>query len=167
MTRIASGDEALEVAAKLAAELDAEAATRDANRRLPHEQLQALKSSGLLAITVPRRYGGIAASATVLAEVFRLLAHADPSLAQIPHSHFVFLEALRLHGSDDQKSYFYDRVREGALFANAQSERGPREPVDRRRLQRRRILVVEGLACPDEPALPSGARRTSASMADC
>jgi alkylation response protein AidB-like acyl-CoA dehydrogenase len=125
MTRIASGDEALEVAAKLAAELDAEAATRDANRRLPHEQLQALKSSGLLAITVPRRYGGIAASATVLAEVFRLLAHADPSLAQIPHSHFVFLEALRLHGSDDQKSYFYDRVREGALFANAQSERGP------------------------------------------
>lgn len=125
MTRIGSGDHALEVAAKLAAEFDAEAATRDADRELPHEQVQALKQSGLLAITVPRRYGGIAASATVLAEVFRLIAHADPSLAQIPHSHFVFLEALRLQGSEEQKSYFYDQVREGALFANAQSERGP------------------------------------------
>jgi SfnB family sulfur acquisition oxidoreductase len=125
MTRIASADDALEVAAKLAAEFDAEAAARDADRRLPHDQVQALKRSGLLAITVPRRYGGIAASATVLAEVIRLIAHADPSLAQIPHSHFVFLEALRLQGSDVQKSYFYDLVRSGSLFANAQSERGP------------------------------------------
>ena len=125
MTRIASADDALEVAAKLAAEFDAEAAARDADRRLPHDQVDALKSSGLLAITVPKRYGGIAASATVLAEVIRLIAHADPSLAQIPHSHFVFLEALRLQGSEGQKSYFYDLVRSGSLFANAQSERGP------------------------------------------
>jgi SfnB family sulfur acquisition oxidoreductase len=125
MTRIASADDALEVAAKLAAEFDGEAATRDADRRLPHDQVHALKRSGLLAITVPGRYGGIAASAAVLSEVIRLIAHADPSLAQIPHSHFVFLEALRLQGSDVQKSYFYDLVRSGALFANAQSERGP------------------------------------------
>jgi SfnB family sulfur acquisition oxidoreductase len=125
MTRIASADDALEVAAKVAAEFDAEAAARDAERRLPHDQVQALKASGMLAITVPRRYGGMAASATVLAEAIRLIAHADPSLAQIPHSHFVFLEALRLQGSDVQKSYFYDLVRSGALFANAQSERGP------------------------------------------
>jgi SfnB family sulfur acquisition oxidoreductase len=125
MTRIASADDALEVAAKLAAEFDAEAAARDADRRLPHDQVDALKHSGLLAITVPRRYGGIAASASVLAEVIRLIAHADPSLAQIPHSHFVFLEALRLQGNEGQKSYFYDLVRSGALFANAQSERGP------------------------------------------
>ena len=125
MTRIASADDALEVAAKLAAEFDAEAAARDADRRLPHDQVDTLKRSGLLAITVPKRYGGIAASATVLAEVIRLIAHADPSLAQIPHSHFVFLEALRLQGSEGQKSYFYDLVRSGSLFANAQSERGP------------------------------------------
>lgn len=125
MTPIASPDEALEVAAKLAAEFDAQASARDADRRLPHDQVQALKESGLLALTVPSEYGGIAAPATVLAEVFRRIAHADPSLAQIPHSHFVFLEALRLQGTDTQKSYFYDRVRNGALFANAQSERGP------------------------------------------
>ncbi|KUI44953.1 SfnB family sulfur acquisition oxidoreductase [Mycobacterium sp. IS-1590] len=125
MNPIASTDEALDVAAKLAAEFDAEACARDAERRLPHDQVRALKESGLLALTVPVDFGGIAAPATVLAEVFRRIAHADPSLAQIPHSHFVFLEALRLQGSYTQKSYFYDRVRNGALLANAQSERGP------------------------------------------
>src|SRR3954471_22290332 len=129
MTRIASADDALEVAAKLAAEFDAEAAARDADRRLPHDQLEALKRSGLLAITVPRRYGGIAVSVTVLAEVIRLIAHADRSLAQIPHSHFVFLEALRLQGNASQQAYFYGEVRGGALLANAQSERGP-HPID-------------------------------------
>lgn len=125
MTLIASVDEALDVAAKLAAEFEAEASARDADRRLPHDQVQALKESGLLALTVPADYGGIDAPATVLAEVFRRIAHADPSLAQIPQSHFVFLQALRLQGTDTQKSYFYDRVRSGALLANAQSERGP------------------------------------------
>lgn len=125
MTSIASVDEALDVAAKLAAEFDAEASARDAERRLPHDQVRALKESGLLALTVPVDHGGIAAPATVLAEVFRRIAHADPSLAQIPHSHFVFLEALRLQGTHTQKSYFYDRVRSGDLLANAQSERGP------------------------------------------
>ncbi|MGV0852620.1 SfnB family sulfur acquisition oxidoreductase [Mycolicibacterium phlei] len=125
MTRIASAEEALDVAARLSAEFDTEASVRDAQRQLPHDQVKALKESGLPALSVPTEYGGINAPATVLAEVFRLIAHADPSLAQIPHSHFVFLEALRLQGTDAQKRYFYGQVLGGALFANAQSERGP------------------------------------------
>jgi SfnB family sulfur acquisition oxidoreductase len=125
MTVIVSADEALDVAAKLSAEFDAEASKRDADRELPHAQVRALKESGLLAITVPARFGGIEVPATVLAEVFRLIAHADPSLAQIPQSHFVFLEALRLQGTDDQQAYFWEGVLSGALLANAQTERGP------------------------------------------
>lgn len=129
MTVIASADDALDVAAKLSAEFDAEASARDAERQLPHEQIKALKESGLLAISVPAEHGGIDAPATVLAEVFRLIAHADPSLSQIPHSHFVFLEALQLQGTADQQAYFYRQVLDGALLANAQSERGP-HPID-------------------------------------
>ena len=125
MTAIASLDDALDGATKLAAEFDAEASVRDADRRLPHDQVKALKESGLLGLSVPAEYGGLAAPATVLAEVFRLLAHADASLAQIPHSHFVFLEALRLQGTASQQAFFYQAVLDGALFANAQSERGP------------------------------------------
>ncbi|KUI25620.1 SfnB family sulfur acquisition oxidoreductase [Mycobacterium sp. IS-1742] len=129
MTVIATADDALDVAAKLSAEFDAEASARDAERQLPHEQVRALKESGLLAISVPVEHGGIDAPATVLAEVFRLIAHADPSLAQIPHSHFVFLEALRLQGTAAQQAYFYRQVLDGALLVNAQSERGP-HPID-------------------------------------
>ena len=125
MSTIASADEALDVAAKLAAEFDAEASARDADRVLPRAQVAALKDAGLLAISVPERFGGLDVPATVLAEVFRLIAHADPSLAQIPHSHFVFLEALRLQGTDAQQAYFWKQVLDGALLANAQTERGP------------------------------------------
>lgn len=129
MTSVVSGDAALETAAKLAARFESDAAERDAQRRLPHDEVQALKDSGLLAVTVPREYGGVDVPAVVLAEVIRLIAHADPSLAQIPHSHFTFLEALRLQGTHTQKAFFYGQVRSGALLANAQSERGP-HPID-------------------------------------
>lgn len=129
MTVIASAEDALDVAAKLSAEFDAEASARDTERRLPHEQVKALKDAGLLAISVPIEHGGIDAPATVLAEVFRLIAHADPSLSQIPHSHFVFLEALRMQGTEEQQAFFYRQVLDGALLANAQSERGP-HPID-------------------------------------
>jgi SfnB family sulfur acquisition oxidoreductase len=128
-TRIADVEQALTVAAELSAAFAAEAGARDADRGLPHDQVRALKDSGLLALSVPVAHGGIAAPATVLAEVFRLLAHGDPSLAQIPHSHYTFLEAVRLQGTDAQQAFFFEKVLDGALFANAQSERGP-HPID-------------------------------------
>ncbi|GLP75268.1 SfnB family sulfur acquisition oxidoreductase [Mycobacterium antarcticum] len=124
-----SAADAVAVAERLSARFAEEAGTRDAGRELPHEQVLALKESGLLALSVPAEYGGVDAPAVVLAEVFRSLAHADPSLAQIPHSHFTFLEALRLQGTPGQKAFFYGIVSAGGLLANAQSERGP-HPID-------------------------------------
>lgn len=128
-SEITDTDRALAVAAELSAEFAEGAAARDAARALPCEQVQALKESGLLALSVPVEHGGIEAPATVLAEMFRLLAHGDPSLAQIPHSHYTFLEAVRLQGTEAQQAFFYEKVLAGALFANAQSERGP-HPID-------------------------------------
>jgi SfnB family sulfur acquisition oxidoreductase len=127
--RIGDVDRALAVAEELSEAFGAGAADRDAGRTLPHEQVRALKDTGLLGLSVPKEYGGIEAPATVLAEVFRLLADGDPSVAQIPQSHFTFLEALRLQGTDAQQAFFYGQVLDGALLANAQSERGP-HPVN-------------------------------------
>lgn len=129
MARIVDTAEALAVAARLSGSFAAEASTRDAERLLPYEQVCELKRSGLLTLSVPAEHGGLDVPATVLAEVFRLLAHGDPSVAQIPHSHFTFLEVLRLQGTERQRGFFYGLVLEGALFANAQSERGP-HPID-------------------------------------
>ncbi|WP_205865711.1 acyl-CoA dehydrogenase family protein, partial [Mycolicibacterium porcinum] len=128
-TRISSVEAALAAAAQLSRSFAEESGARDAHRILPHEQVQALKESGLLALTVPAEHGGLDVPIAVLAEVLRLIAHGDPSIGQIPHSHFTFLEALRLQGTPAQQAYFYGLVADGALFANAQSERGP-HPVD-------------------------------------
>ncbi|MET0899963.1 MAG: SfnB family sulfur acquisition oxidoreductase [Mycobacterium sp.] len=122
---MSSAADVVGVAAALSAVFAEDAGTRDANRILPFEQVKALKDAGLLALSVPAEHGGMDAPATVVAEVFRLLAHADGSLSQIPQSHYTFLEALRLQGTPGQKEFFYGLVRDGALFANAQSERGP------------------------------------------
>lgn len=128
--RIVDADQALTVAAELADEFAGGAAARDAERQLPHEPVRTLKEAGLLALSVPVEHGGIDAPASVIAEVFRLLAHADASLAQIPHSHYTFLEAVRLQGTPQQQEFFYTLVLGGALFANAQSERSGRIDVD-------------------------------------
>ncbi|MGB8402749.1 MAG: SfnB family sulfur acquisition oxidoreductase [Mycobacterium sp.] len=127
--RLTTPEQALEVAAALAEEFRAAAATRDAERILPRQQVATLKASGLLALSVPTAFGGLDAPATAVAEFFRLLADADPSLAQIPQSHFTFLEAIRLQGTAAQKEFFFGLVRDGALLANAQVERGP-QPVN-------------------------------------
>lgn len=121
---IADDTEALEVAAALAEEFRTGAAERDARRRLPRAELDRLSASGLPAITVPAGYGGADVSTVTLAEVFRLLAAADASLAQIPQSHFVYINVLRRQGTRAQQAFFFGEVLAGKRFGNAQSEAG-------------------------------------------
>ncbi len=91
---------AVAAAARVAEELAVGAAERDAQRILPAEQLDALSRSGLLGITVPAAYGGRRPGCRrTVAEVIRLLAIGDPNVAQIPHSHFVYVNALREQGT--------------------------------------------------------------------
>jgi SfnB family sulfur acquisition oxidoreductase len=126
---IASQADALDLAERLSAQFAVDASARDAGRELPHAQVRLLKESGLLAVAVPAEFGGLDAPASVVAEMFRMFAHADPSLAQIQHTHFTFLEALRLRGTREQQEFFFGLAMAGQMFANAQSERGP-HPID-------------------------------------
>ncbi|WP_131768072.1 SfnB family sulfur acquisition oxidoreductase [Candidatus Protofrankia californiensis] len=127
---VRSDAEALEIARKVAAGFAVHADARDRDRRLPEAEVDELSASGLLGITVPARFGGADVSAATLAEVFRILAVADASLAQIPHTHFVFLDALRRQGSEDQQTFYFGQALAGRRFANAQSERGGRTIAD-------------------------------------
>lgn len=121
---VLGADEAVAVARGLAAELAEGAAERDLERVLPEVQLDALSASGLLALTVPASYGGADASAATLTEVVRILAAGDPSVAQIPHSHFVYVNALRHQGTPAQQAFLFGEVLAGKRFGNAQSELG-------------------------------------------
>ena len=127
---IADDAEALAVAAELAAEFRTGAAERDAARRLPHAELARLSASGLLAVTVPRSHGGAQVRTGTLAEVVRLLASGDASLAQIPQSHFVYLSVLRRQGTAEQQAFFFGEVLAGRRLGNAQSEAGTRHVQD-------------------------------------
>jgi SfnB family sulfur acquisition oxidoreductase len=135
---IADAAEALAVAAALAEEFRADADARDAERRLPRAELDRLSASGLLAVTVPADHGGADVGATTLAEIFRLLASADGSLAQIPQSHFAYVNVIRRQGTEQQRKFFFAELLAGRRFGNAQSEAGTKHVQDiRTRLTRR------------------------------
>ncbi|MGF0175411.1 SfnB family sulfur acquisition oxidoreductase [Streptomyces sp. Marseille-Q5077] len=137
-TVLAGDAEALGVAAELAADFRKDAAERDARRRLPRVELERLSASGLLGVTVPAEFGGADVRTETLAEVFRLLASADASLAQIPQSHFVYVGVLRRQGTREQQEFLFGEVLAGKRFGNAQSEAGTSHVQDiRTRLRRR------------------------------
>jgi SfnB family sulfur acquisition oxidoreductase len=122
--------EALAAAREVAALLAPEASARDRERRKAVAELDLLSARGLLALTVPPLHGGPGVSAETLAQVFQILAAADPAVAQLPQSHFVFVNALREDGTDDQKRFFYAEVLAGARLGNAQAERGSASALD-------------------------------------
>ncbi|WP_406450117.1 SfnB family sulfur acquisition oxidoreductase [Streptomyces sp. NBC_01622] len=127
---IADDAEALVLAAALADEFRAGASARDSERRLPRAELDRLSDSGLLAVTVPAEYGGADVSSQTLAEIFRLLGSADGSLAQIPQSHFAYVNVIRRQGTPDQRKFFYTELLAGRRFGNAQSEAGTKHVQD-------------------------------------
>ncbi|MBE9375603.1 SfnB family sulfur acquisition oxidoreductase [Saccharopolyspora sp. HNM0983] len=122
--RVRDDAHARELAAEFARRFAADAADRDTHRRLPRAELDALSRSGLLAGTVPREHGGAELSTGTLVEVFRLLATADPNIAQIPQSHIAYINVLRENGTAEQQRYFFAEVLAGKRFGNAQSETG-------------------------------------------
>ncbi|MEI5673014.1 MULTISPECIES: SfnB family sulfur acquisition oxidoreductase [unclassified Nocardioides] len=127
---VLDAERAVEEAARLGAALAVDAAERDAHRLLPAEELDVLSRSGLLAITVPQEYGGAGLGAGTVAQVMRLLAVGDPSVAQIPQSHFVYVGVLRHQGTSAQQAFFLGEVLAGRRLGNAQSETGTKHVRD-------------------------------------
>ncbi len=120
---IADDAQALAAARELAAGFAENAAARDRDRVLPHDEVAAFYRAGLGAINVPRAYGGAGVSAATLAEVFAIISAADPSLGQIPQNHTGFLELLSYSADEAQKRKFFELAVQGASFGNALAER--------------------------------------------
>jgi len=121
---VLNAEQAVEVAHEVAADLAEVSAERDRDRILPAREVERLSSSGLLAVTVPTTYGCAGLPVETLVEVFRILAAGDPSVAQVPHSHFVYVNAMRHQGTPEQQRFFFGEVLAGKRFGNAQSEVG-------------------------------------------
>jgi SfnB family sulfur acquisition oxidoreductase len=121
---VADAQSAIEIARAYADSVRDTAAERDRAGQVPRAELARLDASGLLSITVPAADGGPELSPLVLAEVTRLIAAADPSLAQVPQGHFLFVDVLALWGSAPLRQRILGDALEGARIASALAERG-------------------------------------------
>jgi SfnB family sulfur acquisition oxidoreductase len=128
--RIRDDAEALAVSEEVSAKLAEGATARDRDRILPYEEMELISDAGLLAITVPKTYGGAGVRAGTVARVIAALSRADGSIGQIPQNHFFMLEGLRLQGTEEQKRFFYGRVLAGERLGNALSETGTKTAHD-------------------------------------
>jgi SfnB family sulfur acquisition oxidoreductase len=121
---ITSGAQAIQVARDYAASIAAGAIERDRSGAVPARELAALDVTGLLGITVPRAYGGADLPVTVLAEVVREIAAVDPAIAQVPQSHFLYVDVLAVLAPPPLRQRLYGEVLAGARLGNAMAERG-------------------------------------------
>lgn len=127
---IASDAEALDVARQVARRLAEGASERDRLRTVPSEPLDWLSEAGLFGITVPREHGGADVSFETLVKVFQILSAGDAAVGQLPQNHFVFVDAIRQDGTEEQKTFFFAQLLAGARFGNAQAERGGSSALD-------------------------------------
>ena len=129
---ITSDHEAVLAARAFAASIAADVIERDRTGALPTAALAEFDASGLLAITVPRAYGGTDVSMVTLAEVIRTVAAVDPAIAQVPQGHYLMVDVLEVWGTDEQQRLIFGDVLAGGRLGNALSERGGRHAQDLR-----------------------------------
>ena len=123
---------AVAVAERVAAALAPGTVERDraGSAVVPSDVLEVLDASGLLAITVPEGDGGPGLGPSTLAEVTRIIAAVDPSIAQIPQAHYLLVDVLAVHGGDEIRKRLFADVRSGRRLGNALAERGGRHAQD-------------------------------------
>jgi alkylation response protein AidB-like acyl-CoA dehydrogenase len=117
---IAAGAEAVLAARRYADSIAGPVIERDRAGAGPAAGLAALAATGLLAITVPREHGGPGLTASVLAEVVRTIAAADPGVAQAAREHFLLVDVLAGWGTPDQQRLL-GGVLAGARLAGGQA----------------------------------------------
>jgi hypothetical protein len=127
---IRSESEALQAARKLAAALKPRLAIRSNEGKAPTYALELASRSGIAALAVPRAFGGAELPTTSLAEVLKIIATADPGVAQILIAQYTLGDVVITRGDEAQKSYFLPKVLAGARVGNAMAEIGGKNARD-------------------------------------
>jgi SfnB family sulfur acquisition oxidoreductase len=123
-------DAALATARSYADSIAPGAAERDRAGVAPRAELSAFDATGLLAITVSEDDGGPGLGPSVLTEVVRRIAAADPSVAQTPQAHYLFVDGAALLGSPPLRERLFADVLAGQRIGNGLAERGTTHAQD-------------------------------------
>ena len=93
---------------------------RDRQGGTPKTERDALRNSGLLALSIPREFGGLGADWAHTFEVVRTLARVDSSLAHVFGFHHLMLATVRLFGAPAQwQPWFELTARKNWFWGNA------------------------------------------------
>jgi alkylation response protein AidB-like acyl-CoA dehydrogenase len=101
-----------------------DAVVRDAERRLPFEELEWLKAARFTTLRVPADRGG---QGVTLPELFNLLielSEADPNITNIQRPHIGFIEDLLNARDEAYRDRWFERIMAGETFGNGFSETG-------------------------------------------
>ncbi|TBU98597.1 acyl-CoA dehydrogenase family protein [Stutzerimonas kirkiae] len=121
----------LQIARQLAQEFAQTAAERDAQGGTPKAERDALRASGLLALSIPTQFGGLGASWSETFEVVREFAKVDSSIAHVFGFQHLMLATVRLFARPDQwQPWFEQTARKNWFWGNALN------PLDTRTLVR-------------------------------
>ena len=110
----------LDIARELASEFAHSAVERDERGGTPTAQRDALRASGLLALSIPTAFGGLGASWRETFDVVRELARVDSSIAHVFGFHHLMLATVRLFGRPEQwQPWFEFTARQNWFWGNA------------------------------------------------
>ena len=111
----------------LAARLAATAVERDRAGGHAATERGYVRDSGLLALSVPREYGGHGAGWRTVAEVVRIVARADSALAHLLGFHHLQVAGIQLYGdARQQRRLLTGTIAAGVFWGNALN------PLDKR-----------------------------------
>ena len=95
-----------------------DAARSDREETIREETIRALAEHGLLALTIPKQYGGLGLSATGYAHMLGVIAAADASVGVLVGVHCgLGSKAIVLFGSDEQKARYLPMLARGETLA--------------------------------------------------
>ena len=110
----------LQTAKLLAAEFALSAVERDERGGTPKAERDALRQSGLLALSIPTQYGGLGARWSDTLGIVREFAKVDSSIAHVFGFHHLMLATVRLFSRQDQwQPWFEQTARKNWFWGNA------------------------------------------------
>jgi alkylation response protein AidB-like acyl-CoA dehydrogenase len=110
----------LQTARQLAAEFALTAVERDERGGTPKTERDALRQSGLLALSIPAQYGGLGARWSDTLAIVREFAKVDSSIAHVFGFHHLMLATVRLFSRPDQwQPWFEQTARKNWFWGNA------------------------------------------------
>jgi alkylation response protein AidB-like acyl-CoA dehydrogenase len=100
----------LQTARQLAAEFALTAVERDERGGTPKAERDALRHSGLLALSIPTRFGGLGANWSETLTIVREFAKVDSSIAHVFGFHHLMLATVRLFSRPEQWQPWFEQT---------------------------------------------------------